>query len=222
MSRSETPTNYDEVAGDLLPKVLELGQVAMQFAQVERATGDINANPESDTDHTVMLSLIAVSVAEYDPRLDTGKVAQYALVHDLVEVYAGDTPTLHPDRVDFANKARIEAEALDRLRDQFGKAFPGFVKTLEDYEAQDDLESTFVRTLDKSMPAITHLFNNGSKIDCEFTSAEQLRENSRKHTEKLASTYGSDHPLVIALRKLISTKFADEFEARRVISEATA
>lgn len=215
MSEIEVP-NYDALAAHVFPKVLELGGIAMQFAQVKRATGDLNANPESDTDHTVMLSLIAVGLAEYDPRLDKGKVAQYALVHDLVEVYAGDVPTLHQDKVDFAAKAQAEADALVRLKEQFGRTFPGLIQTLEAYEALEDLESQFVKTLDKSMPAITHLFNDGSKIDGEFGSAEQVRENSERHTEKLVATYGADHPLVIALRKLISAKFADEFEARRL------
>jgi hypothetical protein len=46
--------------------------------------------PESDTDHTVMLALIACALAPIvDARLDVGLVAQYALVHDLVEAYAG-------------------------------------------------------------------------------------------------------------------------------------
>lgn len=215
MSQLEVEASYETIAAEVFPSVLELGHVAMQFAQVNRATGDINAHPESDTDHTVMLSLIAVSLAEHDPRLDKGKVALYALVHDLVEVYAGDVPTLHQDKVDFVAKAKAEAEALDRLEEQFGKTFPGLIQALKDYEALEDLESQFVKTLDKSMPAITHLFNDGSKIDGQFDSAEQVRENSIRHTEKLVATYGADHPLVIALRKLISEKFVDEFAARR-------
>lgn len=215
MSQPGVETGYETVAAEVYPSILELGHVAMQFAQVERGTGDINGNPESDTDHTVMLSLIAVALAEYDPRLDKGKVTRYALVHDLVEVYAGDVRTLHPDRVDFVAKAQAEAQALERLEEQFGKTFPGLIQTLKDYEALEDLESRFVKTLDKSMPAITHLFNDGSKIDGEFESADQVRENSITHTEKLTASYGADHPLVIALRKLISARFADEFAARQ-------
>ena len=194
----------------------------MQFAQVERGTGDLAGNHESDTDHTVMLGLTAMALAEYDPRLDRGKVAQYTLVHDLVEVYAGDTPTLHQDKVDFTAKAEREAAALEKLREQFGQIFPAFIKLIDDYENLIDLESKFVKTLDKSMPAITHLFNGGWTVDGEFESAQQLRENSRKHTEKLAATYGADHPLVLALRTMISTKFIDEFEIRHAAKGVSA
>lgn len=215
MSEPEA-VHYGTLAAEVFPKVLELGHVAMQFAQVERGTGNLVGGHESDTDHTVMLSLIAIGLAEYDPRLDKGKVAQYALVHDLVEVYAGDTPTLHQDKVDFTAKAEAETKALKRLDDQFAQTFPGLVQTLKDYEALIDLESEFVKTLDKSMPAITHLFNDCVAVLHEFDSVEEVRENSRKHTAKLEATYGAKHPLVVALRKLISARFADEFEARHI------
>lgn len=211
MSNNEVP-NCEIIAAEVFPKILELGHVAMQFAQVERGTGNLRGGHETDTDHTVMLSLIAISLAEYDPRLDTGKVSKYALVHDLVEVYAGDTPTLHQDKVDFGAKAKAEAEALERLETQFAQTFPGLIQILKDYEALTDLESQFVKTLDKSMPAITHLFNDCVAVLHEFGSADEVRENSRRHTAKLEATYGADHPLVIALRKLISAKFADEFD----------
>jgi len=212
----------DAIAAEVFPKVLELGHVAMQFAQVERATGDLAGNHESDTDHTVMLGFIAMALAEYDSRLDKGKVAQYALVHDLVEVYAGDTPTLHPDKVDFAAKARREAEALDTLRVQFGSVFPGFVQLIDDYEHMADLESTFVKTLDKCLPAISHLFNGGSHIDDKFSSVEELHQNAHHHHEKIASTYGADHPVAVALHRLISAQLIEEFAARRETEGLTA
>lgn len=221
MTEPETPA-YEAIAAAVFPKVLELGHVAMQFAQVERGTGNLSGNHETDTDHTVMLGLTAMALAEYDPRLDQGLVAQYALVHDLVEVYAGDTVTMHQDRVDFAAKAQREAAALEKLRQQFGQTFPGFIKLIDDYEDLADLESQFVKTLDKSMPAITHIFNGGWTLDGEFESVEQLRENSRQHTEKLAATYGADHPLIIALRTLISTRFIDDFAARHTAEGMSA
>jgi 5'-deoxynucleotidase YfbR-like HD superfamily hydrolase len=207
--------DYEAQAVELLPGVLELSQLAMQFAQVERGTADLNGEPESDTDHSVMLGFLAIALADYDPRLDKGKVAQYALVHDFPEVIAGDVRTLHPDKVDFAAKQLAEADAIATLDQRLSPVFPGFVALIKQYEAQNDLESTFVWTLDKSTPALTHLFNDCIAVLHEFDSAEQVRENSRRHTAQLESTYGADHPLVIALRRLISAQFADEFDKRK-------
>lgn len=74
---------------------LNLGRLALLFGRVNRITKhDDGMTLESDTDHTIMLSLLACAFAsKYMPDLDIGRVAQFALVHDLVEAYAGDTAT---------------------------------------------------------------------------------------------------------------------------------
>jgi len=97
MSRASTGTQ--ERISPEPADVVRLGQLALAFGRVNRITRhEDGTTPESDTDHTVMLGLIACALAErWYPHLDRGLVAQYALVHDLVEVYAGDTPTLAID-----------------------------------------------------------------------------------------------------------------------------
>lgn len=83
---------------DLAEAVIDLGRLALAFGRIDRTAcyhpeGDMR---ESDTDHTVMLGWIAPALAAglYPGVLDPGLVASYALVHDAVEVFAGDTPTL--------------------------------------------------------------------------------------------------------------------------------
>lgn len=66
---------------------IQLADIAFKFAATNRVTlwPDCET-PESDTDHTVMLGLVACSVAHtYAPHLDVGKIAQFALVHDVVD-----------------------------------------------------------------------------------------------------------------------------------------
>jgi putative hydrolase of HD superfamily len=77
-------------------KVIELAQLCLRFGRVDRATThEDGQRHETDTDHTVMLGVIACAFASScGLDLDIGKVAQFALVHDLVEAHAGDTNTL--------------------------------------------------------------------------------------------------------------------------------
>lgn len=118
-------------------KIIELGRLCLQFGRVNRATyHEDGIRPETDTDHTVMLGVITCAyAAAYDPRLDLGLVAQFALVHDLVEVYAGDTntllPRLHADNAASTTKEARETAALNQIRVEFDATFPWLAATIK-------------------------------------------------------------------------------------------
>lgn len=88
-----------------------------------------------------------------NPYLDLGKVSQYALVHDLVEAYAGDT-TIWASVEEHASKAEREEEALRLIEERFGRRFPWIDQTIKKYELFDEPESCFVYALDKIIPYI--------------------------------------------------------------------
>ena len=63
--------------------LLDIGRMILQFAKVNRVTlHDDCVRHESDTDHTVMLSVSACALVDvlYKDTLDIGKVAQFAIV----------------------------------------------------------------------------------------------------------------------------------------------
>src|SRR5665213_258109 len=107
------------IPDSLADDTLALGKLILSFAETYRNTRLLNGDVfESDTDHTVMLGVIACAIAhEYEPSLDVGKIAQFALVHALVAVYAGDTDTfgMHKDENKKLDKERREAAAFERL-----------------------------------------------------------------------------------------------------------
>ena len=155
--------------------LLELGGVALDFAEVKRAPKlKDGVTSESDTDHTVMMGLLACALAsESGDRFDIGKIAQFALVHDLVETYAGDTDTfggLNEERK--LDKEQREALAFERIQKEFDATFPWISKTIAEYESLESPEARFVKTLDKTTPKITRYFNNmaGQTSEEEFTS----------------------------------------------------
>jgi 5'-deoxynucleotidase YfbR-like HD superfamily hydrolase len=98
-------------------------------------------------------------VAQYFPRLDRDKVIRYALVHDIVEVHAGDT-NIYADPEFLATKKSREAAALKQLE----KDWPDFgdlVGTIKDYETHTSDEAKFVYALDKIMPIIMIFLGEG-------------------------------------------------------------
>lgn len=143
--------------GDALSRALTLARISLAFGRVERVTRhEDGVRPETDTDHTVMLGLVACELAP--AHLDRAKVAAFALVHDLAEVYAGDTQTLTIAPEAMAAKRAREDAARARLAGELG-AGSWLAEILATYERQEDPEARFVRLVDKVLPKLTHAFN---------------------------------------------------------------
>jgi putative hydrolase of HD superfamily len=103
---------------------------------------------ENDAEHSWSLAILACSLAgEIDPELDIGKVCQFATVHDLVEIYAGDTSVFAANK-DLNSKADRERAALKIITKEFAH-FPWIARTITAYEHKDSQEALFVYALDK-------------------------------------------------------------------------
>lgn len=195
-----------------LARAIELTRLALAFGRVERATfHEDGVRPETDTDHTVMLGIIACDFAQLmgldkpvdldehtvRPGLDLGMVAQLALVHDLVEARVGDTQTLVISAEERAAKEQREADALHALLDEFGtQTWIGRMLCI--YEAQNAPEARYIRVLDKVMPKLTHMLNHCIAAR-EITDYAGFEKSHHEQAAKLKATYGDVAPAVHAL-----------------------
>ncbi len=182
--------------------IIDLGKLSLLFGGVNRITCyPDGVTPESDTDHTVMLGLIACAFAErFAPELDRGKVAQFALVHDLVEVYAGDTATARiMSDADQAGKEEREALALARIQEEFDTELPWIGETIAEYESRSTPEARFIKVVDKALPKITNILNGGVTFRGQKHDAVSGTEFLAHQREKLSATYGKDQSHAMAL-----------------------
>ncbi len=205
----------ESVSDEFAQEVAKLGKLLIAFNKVDRSIYvDMEGTKESDTDHSVMLAVIACAVAEsLKLGLDIGKVAQYALVHDLVEVYAGDVSTLDFRNTDFAAKEANEQAALERIKKEFGKTFPWIHQTIEAYESLKDAEARYIKTLDKAMPAITHLYSDGRAVDEGFDDPDAFASSVQARNENMRSTFAHDQEVVMRLReKLLAPTISRKYE----------
>lgn len=133
--------------------VTKLINLLIDFQAVERNIQIPKLNrAENDTEHSYNLALAAWLIISKDKLpLDLDLVIRYALVHDLVEIYAGDAFPLDDKQV--AEKPSKEHEALLRLKSD--ELTDEFAELIEKYEQMADEESKFVYGLDKLMPAFT-------------------------------------------------------------------
>ncbi len=155
----------------------------MKLGEVRRATlHPDGTTAETDTTHSVMLALIAWRMATLSnegplmedpnhPPLDTEMVLLFALVHDLPEALAGDVNTARGlTKAQRLAKRRAEEQAIVGMR----RDVPELAVLVERYERQKEPEAQFVRYLDKVMPKLTHLMNDGEAIRADNIDLPEL------------------------------------------------
>lgn len=149
------PTNDD------VKKLVE--EIVIPFSLIERDMSiplESGYRQENDAEHSWSVALVACALAPHiDPTLDIGLVSQYALVHDLVEIYASDV-SIWADDDALSKKDENEQKALEVIKQKYSH-FPWLVQTTEAYERQDSNEALYVRSIDKYVPLIIRFFENG-------------------------------------------------------------
>lgn len=158
---------------------MELQTFLLKFQDIKRIVylpgkGDIS---ENDVEHSYHLALAAWFLAQHFAHLDTDKVIRYALVHDLVEIHAGDTYIFATDGSKDTKQQR-EAEALERIKKDWAD-FPEMIESMTAYETKSDEESKFVYALDKIMPVMLNFLGEGYGWHKHNVSIELLHEHKK-------------------------------------------
>ena len=165
-----------------------ISQVLLPFYHVKR---DIplplgERRVENDAEHSWSLAFLACCLApEIDKQLDVGKICQFAIVHDLVEVYAGDT-AIHGDPQHILTKDAREAEAAKMLAQEFAY-LPWIAQTLNMYNRKDTDEAKFVYALDKYIPVFFDYLDKAQLFKERKTSLEKYNQELEQHRKKAHS-----------------------------------
>lgn len=177
-----TATIVSNVIKDLLDDrngALAVARLALMFGTIRRTAvfHEDQSTRETDAEHTVMLAWLAPSLADlFYPELNASLVAAFAVVHDMPEVFAGDTPTLRITPAQREAKARREADAVTRLGSMFDDTLPWIPDMVRRYEARVEREARFVWAVDKLMPKLVHLIDRGAGLrEHRVTAAEFAR-----------------------------------------------
>lgn len=190
--------------------VLALVKLVMQFGEVNRLTRHPDGvTLESDTTHSTMLGLVACSLAHrWYPALNTGRIAELSLVHDLPEAYAGDTPTLNITAEERAAKHARERQALNQIWLEFGLSLDWAPWMVDQYERQYESEERFVYAVDKILPKPTHILNGGAVLRAEGETRESLAENYQRQAASLQSIF-DEFPKLGELYRALSERVLD-------------
>ncbi|MBP1545564.1 MAG: HD domain-containing protein [Oscillospiraceae bacterium] len=116
---------------------------------------------ENDAEHSFHLALFAMTLAEYaNIPVDLLRVMKMVLIHDIVEIDAGDTYCY--DTKGYESKREREEKAADRLFGLLPEDQEREYRSLwEEFEAMNTAESRFAAALDRMQPMLLNYTKNG-------------------------------------------------------------
>jgi putative hydrolases of HD superfamily len=117
---------------------------------------------ENSAEHSWHLALMVLVLAEHaPPGTDLGRVMAMVVLHDLVEIDAGDLSVYAPD-ADQARQQEAERAAADRLYPLLPPAQASALRALwDEFEERVTVEAKFARALDRLQPMLINLVTGG-------------------------------------------------------------
>ncbi|AVM70495.1 hydrolase [Lachnospiraceae bacterium oral taxon 500] len=134
---------------------------------------------ENDAEHSWHMAIMAYLLKEYaNEQIDIAKVMLMCLIHDIVEIDAGDTYAYDAEGLK-TQKAREDA-AKERIfsilpADQKAE----LVALFDEFEAYETAESRFAHVMDNLQPLLLNNSNNGGDWK-ERATAEQVYARQSK------------------------------------------
>lgn len=176
------------------------------FSKVKRSHYVPGTNErESDILHSTSVAMLAWQL--YDTLqldMDLSKIMQYALSHDLVEVYAGDV-NAYASNEKRAAKKTAEAKSLRRIKSETSDIFPNLSIIMENYEKREDDESRFVWSVDKIQALVQGKVDNYRPFYEQGLTTADVRRVHGSHIELV-------HPTVKSLYSEIMEWFLNDYD----------
>ncbi len=137
-----------------IERLAELQQFIADFSKITRVPKLIDTDRlENDVDHSYGLALTCWYLApKVAPELNLEKIFKYALAHDTIEIYAGDT-FVFANQESITSKSAREDAALEQLYSDWPD-FTEMVDYAKGYKDKIDEEAKFVKAVDKILPLL--------------------------------------------------------------------
>lgn len=138
---------------------------------------------ENDAEHAWHLAVMAMLLSEYSNEpVDKLRVMSMVLIHDLVEIDAGDTYAY--DAAGCATQRERELKAADRIFGMLPEEQESRMRALwEEFEAYETPEAKFAHTLDNFQPLILNDSNNGKDWKLHGVRKSQILKRNAKTSE---------------------------------------
>jgi len=142
------------------PRLLQQMQFVVEIDKLKRVLRQTlltdGSRRENSAEHSWHIALMAILLSEYATEpIDVLRVVKMLLLHDLVEIDAGDT-FCYDDR-GHESKAEREMQAADRLFSLLPPDQASEFRALwDEFEAQETADAQFAATLDRLQPLLNN------------------------------------------------------------------
>lgn len=147
---------------------------------------------ESDAEHSWHVAMFLILFEKELPNdLDSKKMLKLALMHDLVEIYAGDTFAFDKEKQatkkerEFTAAKKLFAQLPDDLNKHFAELF-------EEYEKAESPEAKIVKSFDKIQPILQNICSDGKawkKHGIAFLDIDNYKRKFMEHNDFILHVY---------------------------------
>lgn len=180
-------------------RVSQLVDFLREIEKLQRVVRIIDypdGSQENTAEHTWHVTMFVMLLGtEVDPKADMARMLKMALIHDLVEIYAGDTYM-------FDDKAREDKQAreLKAARKLFAQLPPDreqeFWELFEEFEELKTPEAKIVKSFDYIQPLMLNVIHNGATWQKRKLTAKMNDDKKRPvmiHNKKVLEIYDALH-----------------------------
>lgn len=177
LEQIEKALNFSSVKD--FPK--KLAQQMVFIAEVDKMKNIIRrtlltdgSRRENDAEHSWHLALMAIVLEEYAAEpVNLGRVLAMVTVHDLIEIYAGDTFAFDTSaNQDKAAREQVAAEKLFALLDE--KQGRELRQLWEEFDVINTADSRFATSLDRIQPFMHNVLTEGHTWKLGGVTKEQV------------------------------------------------
>lgn len=149
---------YTEKLLQQIAFIKEIDKLKFIFRKTKLMNSD---RPENDAEHSWHLAMMTILLSEYSNEpIDILKVVKMVLIHDIVEIDAGDT-FIYDTQKNHCNTEE-ERKAAKRI---FGilpvEQGTELLELWEEFEAEETADAKFAKVMDRLEPLLQNVSNNG-------------------------------------------------------------
>ena len=146
---------------------------------------------ETDAEHSWHVAMFVILFEKDLPKIDIAKTLKIALIHDLVEIYAGDTFAF--DIKNNKSQKFREEKAAKRLFGTLPEDLKkDFFKLYREYENSSSKEGKIAQSFDKLQPIMQNIMNRGfswKKYNVEFENIDSYKKKFMTHDKNILKVY---------------------------------
>ena len=159
-----------QIAGDIA-FIQEVDKLKNVFRKSRNMS---NKRFENDAEHSWHICIMAITLQKYsNMQIDISRVLQMLVIHDLGEIYSGDTIVYAKGN----DHKRDELESAKRLFSMLGPiAEKELYALLNEFEARETPDAKYANAIDRAEPILQNIHTNGETWNSNGISYKRIVE----------------------------------------------